>query len=484
MRSYPAITLFHELPEIYQPSSSFAVSILLHAATLGLVCLGIISAPQVKAPANAKHYAVRHLDLHTLEPQMQQTAGSRIEYPRLYSTAQGSTPGGMPKAQPPVLRQVAKAAHGAQTLLQPDIPKHLTMTGNVSVPEVVIWNAAQSSAKTLLAPMPEKPPVANATPSIQLPNQEKNLADIALATSNLSAQAQTVLSSNTSPVVLPGNQASPATPLTTTRGSAQSTSAAVISLSDLHMTEGAVTLPPVNQIASSDSSGSLAPWQGKGSTESRYVTPAGKASEKGAGQSSGNRANPSDHAPTATQAKTGFRQDNQPLTTPRSKTDSGQENQPSVAHITLPKNGQFGAIVIGSSMEGTYPETAHLWSDRLAYTVYLHVGLAKNWILQYSLPRANDAASAGEMTRIEAPWPYNIVRPNIAPGTIDADAVIVHGMINQAGRFESLAIDFPPQFAQTQFVLGSLAQWQFRPARQNGHNIEVEVVLIIPNESE
>jgi hypothetical protein len=58
---------------------------------------------------------------------------------------------------------------------------------------------------------------------------------------------------------------------------------------------------------------------------------------------------------------------------------------------------------------------------------------------------------------------------------------MVHGFVNQAGRFESLAVAFPPQFAQAQFVLNSLAQWQFRPATQNGQNVRVEVLLIIPD---
>ena len=125
-----------------------------------------------------------------------------------------------------------------------------------------------------------------------------------------------------------------------------------------------------------------------------------------------------------------------------------------------------------------------VWSGRLAYTVYLPVGLAKSWILQYALPRAGDAAAAGNITHIEAPWPYNIVRPNITPGAIDADALMVSGFVNQAGRFEAMAIVFPPQFAEAQFVLSTLAQWQFRPATQNGQNVKVEVLLIIPEEQE
>ena len=56
--------------------------------------------------------------------------------------------------------------------------------------------------------------------------------------------------------------------------------------------------------------------------------------------------------------------------------------------------------------------------------------------------------------------------------------------MNPAGRFEELAVLFPPQFAQAQFVLRSLAQWQFRPATQNGQNVKVEVLLIIPDETQ
>jgi hypothetical protein len=61
---------------------------------------------------------------------------------------------------------------------------------------------------------------------------------------------------------------------------------------------------------------------------------------------------------------------------------------------------------------------------------------------------------------------------------------MIHGFVNQDGHFEGLAIAFPPDFAQAQFVLSSLAQWQFRAATQNGQNVKVEVLLIIPEVEE
>jgi hypothetical protein len=137
---------------------------------------------------------------------------------------------------------------------------------------------------------------------------------------------------------------------------------------------------------------------------------------------------------------------------------------------------------VGQSLDEKFPEAAGVWSGRLAYTAYLHVGLAKSWIMQYSLPRATDASGGGTVSRLEAPWPYSIVRPNLAPGSIDADALMVHGFVNQSGRFETLSVVFPQAFANTQFVLAALQQWQFRPATQNGQSATVEVLLIIPED--
>jgi hypothetical protein len=151
-----------------------------------------------------------------------------------------------------------------------------------------------------------------------------------------------------------------------------------------------------------------------------------------------------------------------------------------VTRIVMPKDGKFGVVVVGSSMAEEYPETVGLWGSRMAYTVYLHVGVAKSWILQYSLPQAADK---GTTVRIDAPWPYDMERPGLAPGDLNGDAIIVHGFVNKAGRFEKLAIVFPVDFSQAKFVLGALEQWQFRAAMQNGLLTAVEVLLIIPAEA-
>ena len=139
-------------------------------------------------------------------------------------------------------------------------------------------------------------------------------------------------------------------------------------------------------------------------------------------------------------------------------------------------------VLLGNSIEEQYPETAGMWSGRLAYTVYLHLGLGKSWILQYSLPRLDESAGTGSSGRLTAPWPTDILVPNLPPGYTNADAIIVHGMLNKAGRFENLTVAFPPQFARQQFILDTLKKWVFRPATANGLTAAVEVLLVIPEQ--
>ena len=160
----------------------------------------------------------------------------------------------------------------------------------------------------------------------------------------------------------------------------------------------------------------------------------------------------------------------------------GSGSQPGAVHISMPKDGQFGVVVVGSSIQEQYPETAELWSGRMAATVYLHVGLARSWIMQYALPRLEDAANVSG--HLEAPWPYEIVRPNLDFADADSEALILHGYVTKEGRFEHLELLFPSDFPPAQMVLSVLNQWQFRPARQNSAATPVEVLLIIPSPSQ
>lgn len=283
--------------------------------------------------------------------------------------------------------------------------------------------------------------------------------------------------STTSPVVVHGTNLVQLPPATASQVAKQPTPSAILSLSDIRMKEGTAYLPPLNETVKSSSTGSLAPGPAANGTAGGQ----GNSSPQGNGNGSGQE------TATAHGTANGLGPEGRPSGAaigPSQGADTGslEGDLAESTQITLPKNGQFSAVVVGDALEEQYPEMAGVWNGRMAYTVYLHVGVARSWILQYALPRDADAAVAGSIDRLEAPWPYNIVRPNLASGAIDADALMLHGFVNESGRFESLSLVFPKDFTQAQFVLTALQRWQFRPAMLGGKTARVEVLLIIPEE--
>jgi hypothetical protein len=141
--------------------------------------------------------------------------------------------------------------------------------------------------------------------------------------------------------------------------------------------------------------------------------------------------------------------------------------------------------VLGSASSAAYPETVGALSGKVVYTVYLKVGLKKNWILQYCLPGSkNQNAPRGQSsTPVQAPWPFLIMRPD-QRSDADPDYIIVHGMVTNAGKFDQLAMVFPDELEKKELLMDSLKLWAFRPASRDGVPVGVEVLLIIPRQGE
>ncbi len=466
MSSSRTITLFAESSDNGQKPTSFLASILFHCLAIGLVFFGVLYSPRLDRRAIAQRYNMRRLDLAMPDDAIRRSMPAKLRYPVMnpMDRKQPST------GKPTVMRQIAHAPKGAQTLLQPDLAKRITLPDQVQVPTLMVWSPNRAVVKTIVPPTPAKPTAANVNPSPAPPTQEMNLADISIASSQLTHPKLAMLPSTTSPVAVSGPEVQMA-PTSISQVSARPTPAAVMSLSDVRMTQGTVVLPPVNESAASNSQGMLAPGQAHNSAPGT----GNRDGKGGSGNPAGNGAGSNGNSG----AMAAGRGTNSPF-----PSGNGTGNQFTVTRITLPKDGQFGAVVVGASLEDQFPEMTRVWTGRLAYTVYLHVGLAKSWILQYSLPLADAAAAAGVVSRIDAPWPYNIVRPNLNIDPSESEAIIVHGFVNQSGHFEGLKVVFPPQFPETQFVLASLEKWQFRPASRNGQIARVEVLLIIPEESQ
>jgi hypothetical protein len=495
------ITLFTQQNDFGPRPTSFAASIVLHVLTLSVVLFGLAYKPRV-ANVITEHYSMRELDLH-LDEQEMRAVRNLMPPPAPHPSPRELASAANSSASRPVPPPMTEAKRGPQTLLQPDLPKPITLLEPLPLPQVVIWSPSKTIVRKVVPPLPEKPTAANVKPNVERPNEEMNLADVNISSSFHPSAKSIIAPSTTSPVAIPLPQQVQLPPVTTSQPTAQPTPAAIVSLSDLRMNNGTVPLPPVNESAMSTSQGMLAPNQMRDLSLPAKEIPLGNPGEgagsgtgsgktngaaNGAGQSSAGPANKAGaSAGQGAQSKangpaTASGTPNASNSTQGSQSGSDQNAQLTSTQITLPKDGRFGAVVVGDSLQDQFPEVTGVWGARMAYTVYLHVGLAHNWIMQYALPRASDAANAGTVIRLDAPWPYSIVRPNLDPDSVNADAIMIHGFIDQSGRFEKLSMIVPPTFPQAQFVLAALAKWQFRPALQDGQSTRVEVLIIIPEQ--
>jgi hypothetical protein len=483
MRSSQVISLFSERPEVSQRPSSFLASIVLHGAAIGFVFFGLAYLPEVRERRPNERYSIRHLDLTVPDMKGLQSAGSGIAYPGPKKDLAKASPGGSEAS----VRQIAQAPPGLQTLIQPDLHP-IKLKEETPIPMLEIWTPKKVVVQALVAPLPAKPTAAEIRPAPDPPNEETNLADLSVAANRMSAQNHPILPSTTSPVVVKGPELAQLPPATTSESKLQPTPTAVMSLSDLRMKSGTVTLPPVNESASKSSPGTLTAGAPGDPSQAGNGSHGGSASGAKSGQGGNAPGDAKGGAGKSDGSMAGSGQGARPGigsgNTGQSGSTTGTGDQGSTTRIMKPRDGQYDSVVVGASLEEKYPETATVWSGRMVYTVYLHVGTAKAWILQYSLKRDADTAVSGSIIHLEAPWPYNIVRPNLSADAINADALMVHGFVSPAGIFQLLAVSFPPEFPEKQFVLDALKQWQFRPAVQDGHATTVEVLLIIPEQPE
>lgn len=422
----------------------------------------VMHAPQIKDPALNTRYAVRHLELHVKKPATAK-AGDNGKAGGGASAAENQPEGG--GAAPWETPQFAAAL---QTLVQPDLPQNLALKQKLPIPTVVIWTPKKAATRKIVPPLPEKPAVAKVRAALDEPNAELELASQSMASTDKAAALELLTPGTTSPVTIDGPEPLEMAPAMASESMELPTPVATLSLSDLRMKQGTVTLPPANETLPNKLNASKVPsLTARGSQTG--------ADGAGSGSADGARAKAMNEQ-AEVKAQSGAA---------ASKTDAGNEadsgNNAGSDHLTFPKNGRYGVVVVGSSLEDEYPELLRIWGGRIAYTVYLQVGQSKNWILQYSLPRDQDD---GGGAALDAPWPYDIVRPHLIPALLNADAMVLHGTVNRAGRFERLSIVYPAQVPQGTLVLESLAQWKFRPANRNGKDTAVEVVLVIPNEAD
>ncbi len=524
--------MFSPTPRPKKRHSAFIGSLLVHAALLG----GLASIPAGTPPESshqlARRYNIRFLYM-PLPKARQQTAaaGARsagaLQYRSSPAASSATADSG---ARSPVRRyrpfELPPNTHVQpvkQTLVQPDFPPNLPLKQNLSIPAILLWTEKAPppfpARKFVAPPLRQMPKVhqtqLSAAPSLNTPNGEMAIADLRIANSMINDLPRLPrMPATTSPVRVPGPEIAPKIPQITVPDPSQSNVTNVISLPDIPLrSNGIIVLPPANQIA--DSGGSeVGPGSGHG---------ASSGSGHGASSVSGEAPGSGTHSATQGTAGAGAQQNGAGLLASTragaggsgnssagigvsagmgngsgtNSTGAGSANalgfdSSEVTRLTLPKEGKYGVLILGSQAAAPYPESVGVLSGKLIYTVYLKVGLRKSWILQYCLPQDVEPQPQGGQSKIRSagtarapldpPYPFFIMRPN----TLDSqepDYVLVHGMVTADGKFDKLTLIFPDDLEKKNLLFNSLKLWEFRPAKRDGENTTVEVLLIIPRQS-
>ena len=506
MRSSRTITLFSLQPEPRRSPSALAASVILHVSAITLILFAFVFSPQFRLNT-PDVYMMQHVSLNMPYPTMEKSGGSGSAQPKL------EAPGSESPAHEQVEAPASSRIHfmhrklAPQTLINPEVDPEKMLPKETPLPAMLLWSGHRPKVQMITPPKPQPPSITLDKPKLSLPNQDSKIAELNISPTPFQSKLPMPFSSKSSPVILNRQLDVQRIPETGSIASIEPTPAAVLSASDLHMVQGTVTMPAANQSAEGSDRGGLGTGKspnnlqhgsgdsgntgtekstGKGPS-GNGTSASGQGSNGKAGSGSGNAGNGAKGAGNATGNGTGQGNGHSAGAGSGSSNahGSGDGDNGTVTRINLPKNGQFNVVVVGSSLDEQYPETAEVWKGRLAYSVYLHVGLEKNWIMQYSLPRAADSANAGT-AHLDAPWPYYIVRPNLNPDDATSDSVMVHGFVNESGHFEKLSVVFPTDmgYAREQLVLNALQQWQFRAGAHDGQVAKLEVLLIIPEITE
>lgn len=499
MRSSRTITLFSLQPEPRRGPSGIVASVVLHAGAIALVLSAFVYAPQFRLNT-PDVYMMQHVSLNMPYPPIPKSGGSGSMYPKAASS--GTETSAHDQLEAPASSRVhfQRRKLAPQTLIEPDVDPNKMLLKETPLPAMLLWSGHRPKVQVLTPPKPQPPSITLDKPKLNFPNKSEQIADLNISPTAFQSRFNMPPSSKSSPVILKRELEVQRIPETGSISSIEPTPAAVLSASDLHMTQGVVSMPAANQSAQGSDQGGLGTGKapnsiqngagnsesngtGKGSGSKGQSSTGGKSAGPGSGGAQNGAGNGSAGKGTASGTGGGQGTGHNPGSGSGSSSGKGSGNgdNGSVTRISLPKNGQFNVVVVGTELDDQYPETADVWKGRLAYSVYLHVGLEKNWILQYSLPRAADSANAGS-AHLDAPWPYYIVRPNLNPDDASSDSVMVHGFVNETGHFEKLSIVFPTDmgYAREQLVLNALQQWQFRAGTHDGQVAKLEVLLIIP----
>ncbi|MGO9242190.1 MAG: hypothetical protein ACLQBJ_15420 [Bryobacteraceae bacterium] len=153
----------------------------------------------------------------------------------------------------------------------------------------------------------------------------------------------------------------------------------------------------------------------------------------------------------------------------------------------FPSTGSFDVVIVQHAAGSMIPEAGPFLTGWPVQTVFLALGTAKDWVMQYCLPPSAGAPASqsgmvvtlGKPGKLEAPFIQLALLPppKIAGGPRPA---LFYGTLGSDGRFRHLRPIAAPDYDTRAELLPYIEQWQFRPAKWDGASAEVDVVLLVP----
>ncbi|MCS7314460.1 MAG: hypothetical protein RMI94_05210 [Bryobacterales bacterium] len=423
-----------------------------------------------------------------------------------------------------------------QTLLQPDFPAELPALARLSLPDLFFWapvpnHPAFRVRKPFVTPGSAEPfaqpPALDAPPQLAVPNWEAIASVVQAASGGTASPDSPLLPAISMPIRLMDWLLRPPKTHVSVE-SAVGDPLSVLALNQrVRPVREELAIPPGSQLAQGEPVAGRAVGPDAGSGHDREGERAGAAgsrrerseaepkSSASGPESSGIRERPAatdrDSAATAP-ATTPDRRfasaepapnsaaTHRPSTesiagsgspgraseaTPTLRPPQRQEEALRALRIEHPPGGVADVVVVQPApMDGIF-DAAGALSGRPVYTVFLHVGAARHWILQYCVPGEDQSISVtdgvlrlAQPSPLLAPYPRITYLPTLRPRP--NSYLFVHGYLNLEGRFENLQAVRNADRDEVAGILPVLERWEFRPAMRHGQPVRVEILLAIP----
>jgi hypothetical protein len=155
-----------------------------------------------------------------------------------------------------------------------------------------------------------------------------------------------------------------------------------------------------------------------------------------------------------------------------------------VTRILHPTGGNFDVVIMQSATRADLSDVGSILTGNPVYTVYLPVGDAKEWVMEYCVPAAENARNnpyevyVGDAAPLSAPYPISTVIPNSILGQAHRENIVFHGYLTVNGSFRN--IEARDQSSLSHLIAPLLTQWRFRPALKDKVPAEIEILLVVP----